>query len=146
MRIPGEWQLRDDGVTRPLVRAAVFGGDGRPIAENFLIDSGADRTVFSQALLTRLRLPTTSASTGVTLSGIGGASAFVVVTTAVEFLRDDGGAVRVRGEFAAFTDPTATDLSVLGRDVLDNFDLIISRRRNEILLLAPTHQYRVDPE
>jgi len=44
-----------------------------------------------------------------------------VVTTAVEFLRDDGGAVRVRGEFAAFTDPTATDLSVLGRDVLDNF-------------------------
>jgi hypothetical protein len=29
MRIPGEWQLRDDGVTRPLVRAAVFDGDGR---------------------------------------------------------------------------------------------------------------------
>jgi len=78
MRIPGEWQLRDDGVTRPLVRAAVVDGDGRPIAENFLIDSGADRTVFSQALLTRLRLPTTSASTGVTLSGIGGGSAFYV--------------------------------------------------------------------
>ena len=146
MRIPGEWQVCDDGVTRPLARAAVLDGDGHLIAEDSLIDSGADRTVFAPALLTRLRLPISSASTGVTLSGIGGASPFVVLTTAVEFLRDDGGAVRVRGEFAAFTDPTATDLSVLGRDVLDNFDLIISRRRSEILLLAPRHQYRIDPE
>ena len=66
------------------------------------------------------------------------------MTTVMEFIRDDGGPVRVRGEFAGFTDPTATDLSVLGRDVLDNFDLIISRRRNEILLLAPRHQYRIE--
>lgn len=146
MRIPGEWQVCDDGVTRPLLRAAVFAGDGRPVAEDFLIDSGADRTVFTEALLTRLQLPTSTAPAGVTLSGIGGASAFVVVTAVVEFLRDDGGPVWVRGEFAAFTDPTATDLSVLGRDVLDNFDLIISRRRNEIVLLAPRHQYRVDRE
>jgi hypothetical protein len=28
--------------------------------------------------------------------------------------------------------------------VLDNFDLILSHRRNEILLLAPNHQYRVE--
>jgi hypothetical protein len=62
----------------------------------------------------------------------------------MEFTRDDGGPVRVRGEFAGFTNPTATDLSVLGRDLLDNFDLIISRRRNEILLLAPKHQYRIE--
>jgi hypothetical protein len=68
----------------------------------------------------------------------------VLVTTVIEFIRDDGGSVRVRGEIAGFTDPAATDLSVLGCDVLDNFDLILSRRCNEILLLAPTHQYRVE--
>jgi hypothetical protein len=68
----------------------------------------------------------------------------VLVTTVVEFIRDDGGAVRVRGEFAAFTDPTATDLSILGRDILDHFDLVLSQRRNEILLLAPRHQYRIE--
>ena len=62
----------------------------------------------------------------------------------VEFVRDDGGAARVHGEFAGFTDPAATDLSVLGRDVLDNFDLIISRRRNEVLLIAPKHRYRIE--
>ena len=41
--------------------------------------------------------------------------------------------------------PGPLDLSVLGRDVLDNFDLIVSRRRDEVLLLAPAHSYRVEP-
>jgi Aspartyl protease len=143
MLVRGEWQLRDDGVMRPIVRARV-GGDGSQIPENFLIDSGADRTVLSAVLMTRLRLPAQSAAPGFTLSGIGGTSAFVLVTTVVEFLRDDGGPVRVRGEYAGFSDPTATDLSILGRDVLDHFDLVLSRRRSEILLLAPRHQYRIE--
>ena len=144
MLIAGKWQVGDDGVLRPLVRAAVSGIDGRLVADDFLIDSGADRTVLSAALLARLSLPTRSAPSGTTLSGIGGGCAFVLVTSAVEFIREDGGAVRVRGEFAGFTDPTATDLSILGRDVLDNFDLIISWRHSEVLLLAPRHYYRIE--
>jgi hypothetical protein len=40
-------------------------------------------------------------------------------------------------------DPAASDLCVLGRDVTDNFDLILSRRRDEVLLLAPAHYYQV---
>jgi hypothetical protein len=143
MLVRGEWQLRDDGVIRPIVRARV-GGDSPPVPENFLLDSGTDRTVLIAVLVTRLRLSARSAPPGFTLSGIGGTSAFVLVTTVVGFLRDDGEPVRVRSEFASFTDPTATDLSILGRDVLDHFDLVLSRRRNEILLLAPTHQYRIE--
>jgi Aspartyl protease len=143
MLVRGEWQLRDDGVMRPIVRARV-GGYDNPVPENFLIDSGADRTVLSMVLVTRLQLPARSVPPGSTLSGIGGTSAFVLVTTVVEFLRDDGGLVRVRGEFAGFIDPTATDLSILGRDVLDHFDLVLSRRRREIFLLAPRHQYRIE--
>jgi hypothetical protein len=46
------------------------------------------------------------------------------------------GVARVQGQFAAFTDPAASDLSVLGRDVLDHFDLIVSKRRNDVLILA----------
>jgi len=38
---------------------------------------------------------------------------------------------------------TATDLTILGRDVLDSFDVITSRRRNAVLLLADNHQYKV---
>jgi hypothetical protein len=62
----------------------------------------------------------------------------------MELTRDDGKPVSIRGEYAGFTDPTATDLSILGRDVLSNFDLIFSRRRNEIILIAPNHQYKVE--
>jgi hypothetical protein len=128
----------------PTIRAKILGRNGILIADDFLIDTGADRTVFSAGLLTRLGLPISAARPDFTLSGIGGASAFVYVTTVVEFVRDDGGPVRVRGEFAGFTDPTATDLSILGRDVLDHFDLILSRRQNEVCLLAPRHQYRIE--
>lgn len=143
MRIVGEWLLCDDAVTRPVVRAQVVGPSGTTSTERFLIDSGADRTVFRAALVQRLQLPISPSPPGLMLVGVGGTSDFVLVTTAVEFSRDDGGLARVRGEFTAFTDPLATDLSVLGRDVMDNFDVILSRRHNEILLLAANHQYQV---
>ncbi len=143
MQVTGEWLLCDDAVTRPIVRARVVGADGRSARERFLVDSGADRTVFSEALLKGLLLPAIPPSAGFALLGIGGAAAFVSVGAVLEFRRDDGGVARVRGEFAAFTDPEATDLSVLGRDVLDNFDVILSRRRDEVVMLAPNHQYHV---
>ena len=41
--------------------------------------------------------------------------------TVVELTNDGGGPARIRGEFAAFTDAMATDLSILGRDVLTEF-------------------------
>lgn len=45
MLVTGEWQLRDDGVVRPIMRAKVLGSAGKLTPENFLMDSGADRTV-----------------------------------------------------------------------------------------------------
>jgi hypothetical protein len=57
MLIAGEWWVCDDGVTRPIVAALVQGGDGRFHCERFLVDSGADRTVLSAALLNRTGLP-----------------------------------------------------------------------------------------
>ena len=93
----------------------------------------------------KLGLPEKPAPAGVVLQGIGGVSGHVLVNSVLEFSRDDGGAAHVRGEFAAFTDPTATDLNILGRDVLNNFDVILSHRRNEVLLLAPNHRnHRVE--
>jgi hypothetical protein len=143
MRIVGEWLLCDDGVTRPVILARVLAADGTARVDRFLIDSGADRTVFSAALLATLGLPATSGPSELALSGVGGTSPFVLLSTTLEFSADDGTPVRVRGEFAAFTDPAASDLSVLGRDVLNNFDLILSRPRREILILAGNHQYVV---
>jgi len=145
MRVEGEWLRCDDGVIRPTVRTYVEGGDGQVYGDDFLIDSGADRTSFSAAFQRELRLSVGDPPPGAALYGVGGATAFSLVRTTIQFIRDDGRPVIVRGEFAVFTDPTVTDLSILGRDVLDNFDLILSRRRNEILLLAPNHHYYVSP-
>ncbi|MGL4552061.1 MAG: hypothetical protein ACRC33_12850 [Gemmataceae bacterium] len=51
--------------------------------------------------------------------------------------------IQVTAEFAAFAQPNALETSILGRDVLNNFDVIVSRPRGEVLLLAPRHGYRV---
>jgi hypothetical protein len=144
MRIVGKWLVCNDGVTRPAVDAKVRAADGSLQRCEFLIDSCADRTVLGADLLEDLGFPTTPAPAGMTLQGITGECGFVVVRTVVVLPCDDGGVANLHGEFAAFTDPSATDLSILGREVLNHFDLILSYRRNEVLLLADNHQYRVD--
>jgi hypothetical protein len=145
MLIRGEWFLCQDGMTRPGVPIDVVGVGGILLHRRFLLDSAADQTVFSAALLADLGLPSSAPPPRLTYQGIGGASPIVVVTTVLEFARADGGTARGRGPFAAFTDPLATEVSILGRDVLDHFDVIFSRRRNEVFLLAPAHSYAVTP-
>ena len=146
MRIVGTWRTCDDGVARPVLQGVLFGARGQPLTEWFLIDTGADRTVLSGSVYFRLGITGRLPDTGYRLMGIGGATDFVLLTTEVEFTRDDGQPVRVRGELSAFTEPTATDFSVLGRDVLDSFDLVISRHKNEIWLLAGIHRYQLRTE
>jgi hypothetical protein len=144
MRIIGKWLPCNDGMTRPTVRGEVQAANGSLQAGVFLIDSCADRTVLGADLLEKLGFPNTPPPEGMLLKGITGECDFVVLKTVVIFSPDDGGVARMRGEFAAFTDPAVTDLSILGRDILNHFDLILSHRRNEVLLLAPNHQYRVE--
>jgi hypothetical protein len=78
-----------------------------------------------------------------TFVGIGGESAFTEVHTSLELVAVDGTKIQVRGNYAAFTDPAATDYNILGRDVLDHFDVIISRRRDQVRLLAGNHYYSI---
>jgi hypothetical protein len=143
MLIRGEWFLRDDMVARPVIRTQVVGVGGHLSVARFLVDSGADQTVFSNALLTALDLPVTPPPAGYGLIGIGGAGAFVLVATTLMFRHVDGGVARFRSQYAAFTDPSAIDMSILGRDILDYFDVILSEQRDEVLLLSQNHQYRV---
>jgi hypothetical protein len=143
MLIAGEWLVCADGIHRPVLRGAVHAADGRLHQVVFLIDSGADRSVFIAPVLQRLNLPAAPQPADYQSVGVGASSAFVLVRTVIEFTRDDGGPARIHGEFAAFLNPTASDFCVLGRDVLDNFDVILSRRRGQVPLLAPNHHYQV---
>jgi hypothetical protein len=143
MQIAGEWLRWDDGITRPIIEAKVLGAKGKLHNGNFLVDIGADRTVLSASLLKILALETIRPAEEKEVEGVGGTSPIVFLPTVLQFTRTDGGPCRVHGQIAAFTDPSATDFNILGRDVLNNFDVIVSRRRNEVLLLAERHRYQV---
>ncbi len=143
MRIAGKWHRCEDGTIRPVIDITVSNAGNGGVLEVFLVDSCSDCTVLSASLIQKLGMIGKPAPSGISLKGISGSGNYVVVSPVLEFDRAEGGPARVRGEMAAFTDPSATDLSILGRDVLDHFDLILSRRRNEVLLLAGNHSYQV---
>jgi hypothetical protein len=143
MEIAGKWLVCDDGFTLPVVRMMVHGVDETHKENHLLIDTGADRTAFNGELLKKLRLPSSEPPAQENLVGVGGSNRFVLVRTVLELTTIDGGSARLRGEFAAFPDPSAIDLSIIGRDILDLFDVILSRRRNEVRLLGTNHTYLV---
>jgi hypothetical protein len=77
------------------------------------------------------------------LIGVGGGSPFVLVDTTLVFTGTSGAVGHIQGRFAAFSAPNFSTTSILGRDVLDQFDLILSRGRDEVWLLRPDHQYQI---
>jgi hypothetical protein len=103
-----------------------------------LIDTGADRTVLCQALWDELGLP--AMETGGVLGGIGGTTGIVTVDTVLRLPESSGGRVDFRGRFRAFTDPTALESSVLGRDLLNHFAALIDRPRDRVCLLSQRHE------
>src|SRR5688500_4582023 len=122
MLVLGEcWQC-DDGVVRPILRGKVAAGNGLWSDVEFLLDTGADRTVFSATTLWQLAL--TAGESNVQLGGVGGSSQTVAVTTTIR-LRTVGDEIEFKGGFSAFTDPFALDMSVIGRDILDLFAIIV---------------------
>jgi hypothetical protein len=56
MLISGVWHVCDGGVLRPVVRAEIQASAGSWVNAPLLVDTGADRTVFSADILQALRL------------------------------------------------------------------------------------------
>src|SRR5438128_1885681 len=103
MRVDGRWHQFDDGDDRPVVEAEVQSAGGVWVRVVFLLDGGADRTVFDasfRSVLAPLALPGGSSPL---LAGVGGRTNALFVPTTVRFRRDDGAPVVVRGDFGVFT-------------------------------------------
>lgn len=122
---------------RPIVPGLVRLGNGEWLEVSFLLDAGADRTVFSAAFLGVLQPMTRSGGEEILISGVGGAADSITIDTAIGFIRDDGQLVTVRGTFSVFAQAESADLSVLGRDVTNNFTVIYDYPDQIIALLAP---------
>jgi hypothetical protein len=143
MLLKGRWNHFADGAIRPVLDAIVQTADGNWEKVTFLLDSGADRTVFDASLFYLLAPLALPEEQSLQLGGIGGEVESQFVQTALAFARDDGKQIKVNGTFAVFTKMASSDISILGRDVTNNFDVIYSYPQREVLLLAAPHTYSV---
>jgi hypothetical protein len=139
MLISGLWYLCDDGVVRPVIRGEIWAGNGLWLEAPFLVDTAADRTVFSKDVLAAL--PLQPLASPHQLSGVGGEAASVVIETQIRLHREDSSLVVFRGHYAAFTDLKDLDMSVLGRDITNLFAVIIDRPGDVVCLLGQRHRY-----
>jgi hypothetical protein len=141
MRIDGQWLLCDDGIVRPVIRGEVLAGDGSWEWVEFLVDTGADRTVFSVATLAKVGLR--PLPTREFISGLGGVANSITVETHVRLTRETGGQAVFQGQFAAVTELEALDISVLGRDITGLFAVIVDRPGDAVCLLGQRHRYTI---
>jgi hypothetical protein len=141
MQIPGLWHLCDDGMIRPVIRGEILAAGGSWIKTTFLVDTGADRTVFSADILAALGLPSISGAD--LLGGVGGIANSVVVQSQIRLTQDDAGKVVFNGQFAGFTELETLDMSVLGRDIFDLFAVIVDRQNDTVCLVGQQHYYTI---
>jgi predicted aspartyl protease len=139
MRIDGKWLTCDDGIVRPVMLAEVRAHNGSWVECRMLLDVGADRTVLSCDVFRELGI--NSATATQSLEGVGGRAESVIVATQIRVQRENGSTILLNGPFAAFTDPAALDMSVLGRDVTNHFAVIVDRPQDVVCLIGGNHRY-----
>lgn len=142
MLIPGHWITCDDGVIRPVIQSEIQAADGSWVQAELLIDTGADRTAFTAELLESLGLPHVVALQQ--LGGLGGAAHTVTVSTEVRLPLEKGSPITFQGKFAAFTDPAALEINILGRDIMKLFAVIVDQPGGSIALISKPHRYRIE--
>jgi hypothetical protein len=142
MRVDGRWHRFQDGALRPVIDAVVLSSSGVWQNITMLLDCGADRTVFDASL--RSLLSPLPSPQFLELAGVGGNVDSQVIQTRLAFVRDDGNRVTVQGQFSVFTDIASSDVSVLGRDITNNFHVIYSYPGRQVVMLAQPHAYRID--
>jgi hypothetical protein len=72
---------------------------------------------------------------------LGGLAEAIYFETQIQLTRDGGGKVSFRGSYAAVVKDEALDFSVLGRDILSLFAVIINDPQRTVCLLSQCHSY-----
>lgn len=140
MRIVGRWYEFDDGVVRPVVLAEIPSPDGSSLDVLFVVDTGADRTVLTSSFYSQLIPDDTGETTG--LNETDGFST-AVIETQVQFVTAARQRLSFRGSISVSSDPDRVSLCTLGRDLLNNFAVVVDRPRNVVALLTADHPYSI---
>jgi hypothetical protein len=142
MRINGYWGRFPDGHTLPMFPIKVLRADGAWEELQFFLDTGAVRTVLCFEDFDRLGIEGAVAD-DLQFQGIGGRTPGRTLDTKFQFTRTDGLTVIQNGPFAALTDPRASDVSILGRDILYNFALLMDRPNKVLCLMHGAGEYQL---
>jgi predicted aspartyl protease len=142
MRINGAWELGDEGIVRPVIRGEILTSRGLWMRVPFLVDTGADQTVFSATILAALSFQPRTAQDQI--GGVGGVVNSVVIETQIRLYRETGGTVVFRGQYRAVTEVEALDISVLGRDIMGLFSVIVDQPGGIVCLLGQRHRYIIE--
>ena len=142
MRINGFWARLPDGTTLPMFAIHVLRADGRWEEFNFLLDTGAEKSLLCAKDFDLLGMAGTPAD-DLQYEGIGGRTPGRKLDTKFRFTRTDALPAVINGPFAAFADPTASDVSILGRDILYNFALLTDRSNGVLCLLHGAGEYHL---
>lgn len=108
----------------------------------FLVDTGADETVLSASIVDELGYSLDGAR--VQLGGIGGVRESASIETRIRFTDDRGRKIAFRSEYAAVTEMGVLDISVLGRDILGMFAVIVDRPGGMVALVGQRHRYWIE--
>src|SRR5262245_36513989 len=102
MRIDGYWLDFEDGITRPVIRASVWTGASTWVEVLFLLDAGADRTVFGAGVQEFLAGLAVSPQEAPQVGGVGGRAHTFFAQTRIRFVGQGEREVSVTGPFGVF--------------------------------------------
>ena len=111
--------------------------DGRAIPHRYR----ADVTVLGPVVSEAMQWDLTGSSQQ--LGGIDGDVNSTIVSTQIQFYLDDGLPVTFRGSFHAIHNAQHLEMSVLGRDIIEMFALIVDRPGDVVCLLRENHRYEI---
>jgi hypothetical protein len=140
MRIDGEWLWFADGIQRPVVHDLVQAATSQWVPARLLVDSGADRTVFAAEIAGLLGFDEATPSR---LKGLEGFADAINISTCLSLTSDGGQSLTFRGQYAAVTTPDDLELSVLGRDILGWFAVIVDQPSQLVTLIRDRHSYQI---
>lgn len=125
----------DAGIFRPYISADVLSLANEWVTVDFLVDSGADETFLDFTFIKKFNIDTKGIDVKDDVGGVGGSGVPYFQIDSTLKLISPGGTKVFKGKINVFLDPHASEVPLLGRDVLDNFVVIFDRKNNYILLL-----------